>query len=752
MPHWYDPSAALASKYINSTSCHVFLTGRAGTGKTTFLHEIKQRTHKSTIVAAPTAIAAINAGGVTLHSLFQLPFGAFLPAEPGPGDAIPDFQFNTPLTLNRHLKMQGSKRNLLKKLELLIIDEVSMLRADLLDAVDHVLRRIRRRHQPFGGVQVLFIGDLHQLPPVVKPPEWHVLQHFYPSLFFFGARALQEQQPVYIELTHIYRQSDTAFITVLNHVRDQRLEQDDLDLLNRQYRPGFRAETGEGYVYLTTHNRKAEHINRTELDKLPGKTYEYKAEVRDRFDAHLYPVDPVLALKKKAQVMFIKNDPSGQQRFFNGKIGTIGSLSANTVRVDFTDGSPPVEVESYTWENKRYTLNKDSNEIEEKVIGSFVHFPLKLAWAITVHKSQGLTFEKAVIDVSQAFAAGQVYVALSRLTSLQGLVLTAPFRGKLIRQDPALAAFTREHESRGTLDRGLQAAALDYVSLILQDTFDFGSIQTDLFYHLQSYNKKAAQSKKQQYLDWARSLHADFKAVKDVGDRFINELRRILPTACDDHLTHLLDRVTAAKGYFEPLFTDCLQRVRHQQTICTQNKGLKKYLRELQDLEALFSGKLQQIDKALGLIKAYRNDEELTRSSLGLPRQPKPAPAPEKAASPKKPRPTSTTDTKRLSLELFNQGKPIEVIAEERSLTVTTIQRHLAHWVEKGQLEATRMLTREALQEITAAFEEVDSVRLRPVYDHLEGKYDFAVLKFAAAAMKYQAQCRETVRHEKGHA
>ena len=744
MVQWTDPAALTASKFINSTNRHIFLTGRAGTGKTTFLHEIKERTHKDAIVAAPTAIAAINAGGVTLHSLFQLPFGAFLPSELGPEDAVPDFQFNTPLTLNRHLKMQAAKRNLLKKLELLIIDEVSMLRADLLDAVDSVLRRVRRRNQAFGGVQILFIGDLHQLPPVVKSSEWQILNHYYTSQFFFASQALQEQPPIPIELSHIHRQTDQQFISVLNNLRDHTLGRDDLALLNSRYRPGFRAGPQDGFIYLTTHNSKADRINREELAKLPGTTFEYNAEIQDAFEERLFPVDPVLALKTQAQVMFIKNDPSGEQRFFNGKIGRVESLKADGIKVGFSDGSPSVWVEPYTWENKRYTLNTETREISEKVIGRFIHYPLKLAWAITVHKSQGLTFEKAIVDVSQAFAAGQIYVALSRLTSLDGLVLTAPLQERMIPQDPALLSFTREQQEQQHPEKHLPNAAFAYLSQVLEETFDFSPIQSELQAHLLSYDKKAGQSKKQEHQDWARSLHTDFQEVKDVGNRFCKELKRILPSAFDDTLVHLTDRVRAAKGYFEPLLNTFSKRVHEQATQVQQNtRGVKQYLRELQDLEALFYGRLQDIYKALDLISAYQKNEELTRSTLQRPQHAKAVSLAADAKPVKKPQAQDKPDTKRVSLELFNQGKSIETIARERSLTVGTIQKHLTHWVEEGRLEVDRLLSRGTLEEIRAAFAELETTRLRPVYEHLHGKYDFAVLRFVTAAMK-QLTARES--------
>ncbi len=741
MPKWTDNAAVTASKFVNSTRRHVFLTGRAGTGKTTFLRDISRRTHKNTIVAAPTGIAAINAEGVTLHSLFQLPFGAFIPAEQYIGEEAPAFELNTPQTLRRHVKMQAAKRNMLKKLELLIVDEVSMLRADLLDAIDTVLRFIRRRpHLPFGGVQMLFIGDLLQLPPVVKEPEWQVLARYYHTLFFFGAQALAEKPPVYLELEHIYRQSDAAFISVLNSLRDGNLAAGDIERLNRHHQPDFKAAPGDGYVYLTTHNRKADRINEAELQKLSGQTFRYHAGVEGTFDARTYPLDPVLALKKDAQVMFIKNDPTGEQRFFNGKIGRVEALREDGVKVGFSDESPAVWVESYKWENKRYTLDKETNEIQEKVVGTFSHFPLKLAWAITIHKSQGLTFDKAIIDVSQAFAAGQVYVALSRLTSLEGLVLTAPFRWEAMPQEPALSEFTRQKADPRSLAASLESEAFAYLAEALREAFNFSGLCAEVNYHLRSYTKDAAHSKKQSHLEWARALQADLQPVKEVGDKFLNQLDRILQTAPEDNLAHLQKRVEAARGYFDPIFAGFSDRIgRHIATLQKEKKGVKQYIRELQDLELLFYSQVQKIYKARDLIASIRRGEELTRAGLNIPVH-EHAPADSQGAAKKEPKPgqkqKQKPDTKTVSRQLFNQGKTVEEIAAERSLAITTIQSHIAHWVEQGEIDISRLVSQAALDEITAAFKQLETNYLKPVYEYLSEKYDYGTLKFAAAFIR----------------
>lgn len=746
-----DNTAALASKFINSTRRHVFLTGRAGTGKTTFLQDLRVRTHKECIVAAPTGIAAINAGGVTLHSLFQLPFGAFFPSEQVPDGVGTDFGRNTPATLIRNLKMHTAKRNLLRKMELLIIDEVSMLRADLLDAIDTVLRQVRRnRHVPFGGVQILFIGDLQQLPPVVKKDEWEALRQYYPTLFFFGARALQAHEPVYLEMEHIYRQTDERFIAILNHLRSNQMTPEDVEMLNQCCNPGFTAAPGDGYVYLTTHNRKADAINRSELEKLPGEPLRFSAEVAGTFDAHAYPVHPVLALKKNAQVMFIKNDTSGEQRFFNGKIGRIEKLEEGGIKVAFPDDSPPVWVESHTWENKRYTLNAQTGEIEEKIIGTFAHFPLKLAWAITIHKSQGLTFDKAVIDVSQAFAAGQVYVALSRLTSLDGLILTSPFQRRDMPREPALEEFSRERIAEKELDAPLAAAALAFLAETVKNAFDFSTLVTEIDYHLRSYTRDAAHSKKQAHLPWAQALLADFRPVKTVADKFLRQLARILGAPPDDNMAHLHERIDAARHYFEPVFAGFTERIgNHAALLKKEKKGVKQYIREIEHLEMQFYGQMQKICKAIALVKAFQADAELVKADLERPPQPRredqsPPPGAGKKKKGRKSAPGATgapaptgkkvkTDTKIQSLQMFNQGKTIEEIAAERSLHVRTIQGHMAHWIRQGEIDIGQLVPQDALGEITRAFEEQDTRFLKPVHESLSGKYGYDLLQYAAA-------------------
>jgi len=412
----------LAADLVNQSSSNIFLTGKAGTGKTTFLRYIKENCAKQLAVVAPTGVAAINAGGVTMHSFFQLPFSPFIPEVGG-------FNKQNEETTNKNgllskLRMTTEKKKILQELELLIIDEISMVRCDMLDAVDTVLRHTRRRNnERFGGVQVLFIGDMFQLPPVIKEHDWRLLKDFYSSPYFFDSLVIKEELPVYIEFDKIYRQSEEKFINVLNQLRNNQLDDDGRSLLERRFAPDFKRTKDDGYIILTTHNERARNKNETELNSLTNKSFSYRAEIGGDFPASAYPVEEQLLLKVGSQVMFIKNDTERIKRYFNGKIGIVTELENDKILVQCEDETEEIEVKKEKWENIRYTVDKKSRQLNEEVLGSFTQFPLRLAWAITIHKSQGLTFDKVIIDAGEAFAPGQVYVALSRCTTLDGIVL-----------------------------------------------------------------------------------------------------------------------------------------------------------------------------------------------------------------------------------------------------------------------------------------------------------------------------------------
>ncbi|MDQ3277364.1 MAG: AAA family ATPase, partial [Bacteroidota bacterium] len=469
---------SLAADLVNYTARHLFLTGKAGTGKTTFLKYIKEHTKKNTVVVAPTGVAAINAGGVTMHSFFQLPFGPFVPASLNNYTA--GSQATDKHSLFKNIFFTTSKRELLQELELLIIDEVSMVRCDMLDAMDTILRHFRRQYNvPFGGVQVLYIGDMYQLPPVIPQHEWETLREHYNSPFFFDAKVVRESPPLYIELKKIYRQNEQHFIDILNRIRDNAPQRNDLEELNSRYQPAFSPPAGEKFITLTTHNRKADVINEAELKKLPGKLHTFTAEVKGEFSDKALPTELNLQLKEGAQVMFIKNDSGTERRYYNGKLATVKKISGDDITVSIDDGDDLV-LEKEEWKNIRYNYNKEKNDIEEEELGSFKQFPVRLAWAITIHKSQGLTFERAVIDAGASFAAGQVYVALSRCTSLDGLVLHSKIHPHAISTDQRVLEFAQREEDDAHLEQVLREEKEKFQAEMLVKTFNWSKVLSAL--------------------------------------------------------------------------------------------------------------------------------------------------------------------------------------------------------------------------------------------------------------------------------
>jgi hypothetical protein len=733
--------AELASRFINNTNRHVFLTGKAGTGKTTFLRHIIKHTFKNAVIVAPTGVAAINAGGVTIHSLFQLPFGSFVPS---PQAVFNDqVKINTPSTLFKGMQLNSTKRKLLQELELLIIDEVSMLRADLLDAIDTVLKSVRRKnHLPFGGVQVLFIGDLLQLPPVVKEDEWRILKQYYKSAFFFEAKALQNNKPMYIELDKIYRQADDTFIGLLNNLRDNKISNSDIEILNKYYRQGYVPAPTDNIIHLTTHNYKAENLNKDSLRKLEGKSYFYRAEIEGDFNEFSYPVDQNLELKKGAQVMFIKNDITGMQRYFNGKIGTIDYLDNEKIEVRFQNDNKTIIIEHHEWENIKYTLNESTNEIEEKTVGTFKQYPIKLGWAITVHKSQGLTFEKAILDIGDAFAPGQVYVALSRLTSLDGLILTSRIRTESLTTDETIKDYSDQKPGNEELQNVFESESIRFFKEYILNSFDFTNLEKQFRFHSESYQKEENRSAKQKFLVWSVEILKEIQEVKTVSDKFLSQLNSIFSQT--DYKENLQKRTEAAAGHFLPLLKEISKKIKSQLEVASKEKKIKTYLTELNDLEQMLFKQTQTINKALAMVKSSGENEEFSKEKINTVElnkervseevesiktilQTKKRSKDKKVAGEK----TKKEDTKKISYDAFKSGKSIEEIAKERNMTVGTIETHLSYYAGLGMIDVKTMISEDRMNQIIAMSKTLDTTLYGPIKNSLGDNFTYGEIKLA---------------------
>lgn len=572
----------LAEEFINRTSRSLFLTGKAGTGKTTFLRHICKTTSKNKVVLAPTGVAAIHCGGATLHSFFQLPFSPFVPE--AQYFAEPSTDLSDHYSLLKNLRIDSEKRNIFRELELMIIDEVSMVRCDVLDAIDTILRHFRKRpHTPFGGVQVLFIGDLFQLPPVVPDEQWSILEKYYDGPFFFQARVMQQLDPLHLELKVIYRQRDQRFVNLLNRVRNNEVQRDDLELLNERFNPAFRPDREGDYITLTTHNYKADAINTEELAQLPGKEYHFKGEVEGNFSDRNFPTDLVLKLKEGAQIMFLRNDMERVKRYYNGKIGIVKEINDDSIIVTFpNEGHNELKVEKETWENIRYRFNPDTRRVEEEVLGTFTQYAIRLAWAVTIHKSQGLTFDRVIIDAGKSFAAGQVYVALSRCTTLEGIVLRSRIFSSSIITDERVLKFAEEEDVPETLSPVLEAEQKRYRLSVLLDIFNWERIDEALHAFEEQLQERTFK-KKAEAESLSRLLLAESTDLQAVSGRFHNQLT----TLFEQYLLHhdysiVSNRIDAAIEYF----TDNIQRLliaplQEHKEIMKEQKKVKGYLKEV---------------------------------------------------------------------------------------------------------------------------------------------------------------------------
>lgn len=820
---------ATAADFICHSNSPVFLTGKAGTGKTTFLKHIQQHSKKNSVIVAPTGVAAINAGGTTIHSFFQLPFAPFIPIGKGWGLAG---------ALDKHgllskLRLNAERKELMQQLELLIIDEISMVRCDVLDAMDTVLKHVRNcPGKAFGGVQVLYIGDLFQLPPVVKDTEWSLLQDCYENPYFFCSRAIAENPPVYIELKKVYRQADQQFIGLLNRVRNNQMDPASLNLLHSRYFPAFKPDKEDNYITLTTHNSKADEINRLALAALPGKTTSFTATVEGEFQEKWFPADEVLHIKPGAQVMFLKNDTEKIRRYYNGKIAVVESVDDDKIRVSFSTGAgtSSIDVKKETWRNIQYRTDKRSNSIEEKEIGSFTQFPLKLAWAITIHKSQGLTFEKAIIDAGQAFAPGQVYVALSRCTSLEGIVLHSRITEKSLASDERIVRFCTEQQERSSPEQQLSKARVQYQRDTICQLFDFNetvvlleALQTfaadneaigkntsawfeqtgqpltqvaahgnkfmavlqqlftgdELPESSETINQRLVKAgcwfvdalaniKKQVLQSPAvtdnRQLSVDYDSrLKKLWDN-ISWKMHLLSAICENgfsmeqYLLHKAAYKSEGSGIFSysgksahtaaTAHPELFITLKHKRSELAREKNLPLYMIcgtiSLEQMANYLPQNLQQLEKisGFGKVKLKQYGNEFLQPVLDYCQQhhiePPEFSLPEKKSSGVKKR-TNKTDTRKISFDLYREGKSFSDIAKERNLTQSTIEGHMAAFIESGELKLEELVDAETQTRVLTAIAKTGTdIPLQKIKEQLPDDISYSVLRWVMAYSKLQ--------------
>ena len=799
----------MASDFVNFTNSSVFLTGKAGTGKTTFLKHVKENEVKNTVVVAPTGVAAMNAGGTTIHSFFQLPFTPYIPVSKGfgAGDAISDKH-----SLISRLRLTSERKEVMQKLELLIIDEISMVRCDVLDAIDTVLRHVRSQHSvPFGGVQVLLIGDMYQLPPVIKPEEWEILSPYYKSEYFFNSHVIESQQPVYVELNKIYRQSDGAFVQVLNEVRNNEMTKEGQELLHTRYLPDLNPKRDENYITLTTHNNKADAINFKALNELNGQLHNFDATIEGEFYEKSFPAEVNLRLKIGTQVMFLKNDLEKVRRYFNGKIGIVEKIDGDKIFVLCEGDTSAIEVRKEKWRNIRYNLDKTTNQIEENEIGSFTQFPLRLAWAITIHKSQGLTFEKAIIDAGEAFSSGQVYVALSRCTTLQGMILHSRINNNSLRSDKRIANFAATQAPTAAQLQLLNIARHSFQAKCLTELFDFVELSLNakallvfIVAQNEGFNKDAKV--------WAETIVSIVTLMEATAIKFLPVLKELLfNPVLPENNEALQKRIIGASAHFTAGLQNCKEKINNCKAVTDSkliavdgNKLLTQLHQSICNKEHLFAGcktgflvnnyllhkrsfikpylsvnlyagknSSQKIDSPYPeLYKQLRDKrdeiceekavpiylvansvsldemarylpqtfEELNKiAGFGKIRTEKLGPAflsiinnycelhnlhtnmesiPLKKGKEKN-KIEIKTDTKTSSFLLYKEGKTIDEIALERSMTAGTIEGHLCYFISTGDIKLSELVPEPKQQLIKDAIEKYGKENIKSIYQNL---------------------------------
>ena len=735
-----DTNAELrqAWEFVEHTGRSLFLTGKAGTGKTTFLKNVVEHSMKRIVVVAPTGVAAINAGGVTIHSFFQLP----------PTLLIPGVKRAQKFNISKH------KQRLISSIDVLVIDEISMVRSDLLDAVDEMLRRIRHNGKPFGGVQLLLIGDLQQLTPVVTPDEEKLLEPYYDTPYFFSSHALAKISYVTIELRHIYRQEDGAFIDILNHIRLGKPTSGDLRKLNERCQPAFVPAQNDGYIRLTTHNWRADNYNRRQLEALRGSAFTASAAIEGTFPETSYPTSRVLELKVGAQVMFVKNDPTGSHRYYNGKIGHVEAITGGNVYVRCDGDDEPIPVEPIQWENTVYRLNSDTNEIETHVEGTFLQLPLRLAWAITIHKSQGLTFDRVIIEADAAFASGQVYVALSRCRSMAGIVLAKPIREEAIINDARVDSYIchQKEETRKSVT-SLPHLKDDYHRSLLCELFDFGGVMNAERRLMRMFAEYFANSYPR-----LTSLHKDAISRLDEDiDTIARKWKGVIKATgmADMRATAFLERIEKACAYFRLKLKDILyEPLKRTRDVKTNNKEARRrlsnayadaclaYLAKWNVLslmsESLFSVpaylRLRQKATVLAIDDRSVDNGDTAGEDLsfigsdGGKGDDRPA---KKASRQTKER------TAELTLRMFRSGMEPGQIAQERGLTVRTVYRHLAQYVAAGVLPLETFVDNDKRNAIEKAISTTGTANGRKAIRNLcPPDVTYADIQMVIAAMK----------------
>lgn len=693
------------------TSRSIFLTGKAGTGKTTFLNDFVSKTRKKFIVVAPTGIAAINAGGVTIHSMFGLPLRTFLPTT----ERVDSNIANNIADLMHHFKYRKDKLKLLREIEIIIIDEVSMLRADVLDMMDFSLRHVRRSQQKFGGVQMLFIGDLYQLPPVVR--DEYVLKQYYNSPFFFDSYALKELPLITLELTTVYRQKDEKFLDILNEIRDGEIGDIDFDALNERYIPDFEP-TDEPYVYLTSHNKMADEINQKKLADLPGKSQFYKAEIVGNFNANQYPNDETLELKVGAQIMFIRNDASGERRYFNGKLAEVVDVDEKEVSV-IIDGEDEIyKLKKETWEQKKYSLGEDKS-IQEEVLGSFKQYPIRLAWAVTIHKSQGLTFDRLIIDAGKSFASGQVYVALSRCRTLEGIVLKSKITPEVIFSDKRVSKFQDETHANNRIEEILNTEKYDYsIQKIINRIANTWILQDLEKWHNSAIHSRGLDKDKIKFL--YQGIKPEAGKLAEVFGKFEKIIQQKTRKFIEGK-EEWREIEAKAKGAVNFFFTNVNAKVfaplKDFYSETKGVKGLKQYNEDfrvfLDDLEDYLND-LKEVHLLETPLFDKENEVEVTTKIVKVPSQ-------------------------ILTFRLFEEGKTIPEIAKERGLVTETIYGHLAKFAEQGLLDLNRVFDKEKIKTFEKAFKEnSDHATLSEWKKALPNDFEFSEIRLLLNHFNYK--------------